>query len=146
MEIKITKRKKLLEINNEMCHNFYYLVHGRFYNDDKTAYRKFHFVLWFDIFDVDEYFNYVDFDDGCQWIDRPITKNMIDEYCEEIIWSTVSMVSDNLIIEKIAENYIDEAFSTYGAQKILVAEHLGISVSELNFLSKYIGIDSRVWE
>lgn len=94
MEIKITKRKKLLEINNEMCHNFYYLVHGRFYNDDKNAYRKFKFVVWFDIFDVDEYFNYVDFDDGCQWIDRPITKNMIDEYCEEIIWSTVSIVSD----------------------------------------------------
>lgn len=94
MEIKITKRKKLLEINNDMCHNFYYLINGRFYNDDKTAYRKFKFVIWFDIFDVDEYFNYVDFDDGCEWIDRPITKNMIDEYCEEIIWSTVSIVSD----------------------------------------------------
>lgn len=94
MEIKITKRQKLLEINNEMCHNFYYLVYGRFISDDKTTYRKFKFVIWFDIFDVDEYFNYVDFDDGSEWIDRPITKDMIDEYCKEIIWSTVSMVSD----------------------------------------------------
>lgn len=51
----------------------------------------------------------------------------------------------NLMME-IAENYIDEAFSTYGAQKILVAEHLGISVTELDFLSEYLGIDSGVWE
>ena len=58
MEIKITKRTKLLEINNDMCHNFYYLVNGRFYNENKTAYRRFKFVIWFDIFDVDEYFNY----------------------------------------------------------------------------------------
>ena len=94
MEIKITKRQKLLEINNDMYHNYYYLVHGRFYNDDHTAYRKFKFVLWFDIFDVDEYFNYIDNDDGCQWIDRPITKDMIMEYLDEIMWSTVSMVSD----------------------------------------------------
>ena len=49
MEIKITKRQKLLEINNDMCHNYYYLVHGRFYNDENTAYRKFKFVVWFDI-------------------------------------------------------------------------------------------------
>ena len=94
MEIKITKRQKLLEINNDMCHNYYYLVHGRFYNNNHTAYRKFKFVLWFDIFDVDEYFNCIDDDDGCKYIDRPITKNMIKEYLDEIMWSTVSMVSD----------------------------------------------------
>ena len=94
MEIKITKRTKLLEINNDMCHNYYYLVHGRFYNNDHSAYRKFKFVLWFDIFDVDEYFNYIDDDDGCRYIDRPITENMIMEYLDEIMWSTVNMVDD----------------------------------------------------
>lgn len=94
MEVKITKRQKILEINNDMCHNYYYLVHGRFYNEDHSTYRKFQFVLWFDIFDVDEYFNYIDFDDGSEWIDRPITTDMIDEYYKEIIWSTVSVVSD----------------------------------------------------
>ena len=94
MEIKITKRTKLLEINNDMCHNFYYLINGRFYNENKTAYRRFKFVLWFDIFDVDDYFNYIDTDDGGQWIERPITEEMIKEYLDEIIWSTVSMVSD----------------------------------------------------
>ena len=94
MEIKITKRTKLLEINNDMCHNFYYLVNGRFYNENKTAYRRFKFVIWFDIFDVDEYFNYIDTDDGCQWIERLITNDMIVEYLNELIWSSVSMVSD----------------------------------------------------
>ena len=87
MEIKITKKQKLLEINNEMCHNYYYLVHGRIYNDDKTAYRKFKFISWFDIFDVDEYFNG---DDG----DDPITKEMIMEYLDECIWATITMIKD----------------------------------------------------
>lgn len=91
MEIKITKRQKLLEINNDMCHNYYYLVHGRFYNDDHTAYRKFKFVLWFDIFDVDEYFNG---DDGDEVYDIPITKDMINEYLNECIWAMVNIVSD----------------------------------------------------
>ena len=91
MKTKITKRTKLLEINNDMCHNFYYLVNGRFYNDDKTAYRKFKFIPWFDIFDVIEYFNG---DDGDEVYDIPITQEMIEEYLEECIWSTVSMVSD----------------------------------------------------
>lgn len=93
MEIKITKRTKLLEINNDMCHNFYYLINGRFYNENKTAYRRFKFVLWFDIFDVDDFFNG---DDGTEDVvyNVPITEEMIKEYLDEIIWSTVSMVSD----------------------------------------------------
>ena len=88
MEIKITKREKLYEMNNEMCHNFYYLVHGRLYNDDKTAYRKFKFVSWFDIFDVDEFF----YDN--EEMNNIITEDMIKEYLEECIWGTVSIVTD----------------------------------------------------
>ena len=56
MEIKITKKEKLQEINNSMVHNFYYLVHGRIINDEKTKYKKFKLVLFFDVFDVQEYF------------------------------------------------------------------------------------------
>ena len=56
MEIKITKTEKLQEINNSMVHNFYYLIHGRIYNDEKTRYKKFKFVLFFDAFDIQEYF------------------------------------------------------------------------------------------
>ena len=81
MKIEITKRQKLLEINNDMCHNYYYLVHGRFYNDDHTAYRKFKFVLWFDIFDVDSFFN-GDGDTEDIVYNVPITKEMIKEYVE----------------------------------------------------------------
>lgn len=92
MEIKITKRTKVLEINNDMCHNYYYLVNGRIYNDDKTAYRKFKFISWFDIFDVDEYFNYDDENDT--WNKNLVTQEMIKEYLEECIWAYVSMVTD----------------------------------------------------
>ena len=31
-DVKITKTSKLLEVNNDMVHNFYYLVHGRIIN------------------------------------------------------------------------------------------------------------------
>ena len=50
----------------------------------------------------------------------------------------------NNIMREIAENYIDEAFSQWGAQKLFVAEHLGISVEELEILSDYLGIDCGV--
>ena len=56
MEIKINKTEKLLEVNNDMVHNFYFLIKGRMYNDSKTESKKFKFVIWFDIFDVLEYF------------------------------------------------------------------------------------------
>ena len=52
MKTKVTKIKKLLEVNNEKCHNFYYLVCGRIYSPDGTKFRRFRFVEWFDAFDV----------------------------------------------------------------------------------------------
>lgn len=55
MEIKITKRKLLKEVNCDMCHNYYYLVYGKIINDEKTKCKRFHFIEWFDIFDVMEY-------------------------------------------------------------------------------------------
>ena len=55
MDVKITQRRLVWEVNNDKCHNYYYLVLGRFYNEDHTRYRKFKFVEWFDIFDVMEY-------------------------------------------------------------------------------------------
>lgn len=53
---KITKIVKLKETNNDMAHNYYYLVYGRLYNEDKTKYRKVKFVGWFDSFDFQEYY------------------------------------------------------------------------------------------
>lgn len=56
VDFEITKKQKLLEVNNEMCHNYYYLIYGRMYNENKTKMRKFRYVVWFDIFDLQEYF------------------------------------------------------------------------------------------
>ena len=57
MNIKYTKINKLHEQNNDMCHNFYYIYYGRIYNEDNTKYRKFKYIEWFDIFDVQEYYD-----------------------------------------------------------------------------------------
>jgi hypothetical protein len=32
VDFEITKKQKILEINNDMCHNYYYLIYGRIYN------------------------------------------------------------------------------------------------------------------
>lgn len=56
VDFEITKTKKLLEINNSMCHNYYFIVYGRIYNKEKTKMRKFKYVEWFDIFDIMEFF------------------------------------------------------------------------------------------
>ena len=56
MEIKINKTEKLLEVNNTMVHNFYFLIKGRMYNNSKTESKKFKFVIWFDVFELLEYF------------------------------------------------------------------------------------------
>ena len=57
VDFEITKKQKLLEVNNDMCHNYYYLIHGRIYNDGKTKYKKFKYIVWFDIFDLQEFYD-----------------------------------------------------------------------------------------
>lgn len=74
--IELTTRKKLLEVNNSMCHNFYYLQHGRIYNANKTNFRRFKFVFWFDIFDVMEYFE-----------QDAVSKQDVVEFSNEVAWS-----------------------------------------------------------
>lgn len=56
MNIEYTKINKLYEQNNDMCHNFYYIYYGRIYNEDHSKYRKFKYIEWFDIFDVQEHY------------------------------------------------------------------------------------------
>lgn len=56
MEIEYTKINKIYEVNNDMVHNYYYIYYGRIYNKEHTRYRKFKYIDWFDIFDVQEYF------------------------------------------------------------------------------------------
>lgn len=75
--VELTTLKKVLEVNNSMCHNYYYVQYGRIYNADKKQFRRFKFVFWFDIFDVTDYF------------DKDIvTKQEIMEYANELAWCT----------------------------------------------------------
>lgn len=48
-EIKKTKRSLLHEICNEKCHNWYYYIRGRIYDEQKTRYRKFAFIVFLDV-------------------------------------------------------------------------------------------------
>lgn len=74
VDFEITKKQKLLEINNDMCHNYYYIVYGRIYNESKTRCRKFRYVQWFDIFDVQEFFEDKEY----------ITKKDVEKYRDNI--------------------------------------------------------------
>lgn len=83
MEVKITKRRKLHEVCNDMCHNWYYEVSGRIINDDNTRFRKFHFVVWFDIFDLQEHY-----DADC------ISQKQILDYVSEMAWAVTDLIVD----------------------------------------------------
>lgn len=83
IDFKITKTKLLLEQNNDMCHNFYYLIQGRLFNEEKTKYRKFKFVEWFDIFDAMEYFE-----------KDSVTKTEIKQLALELACSYIEQVND----------------------------------------------------
>ena len=80
VDFKITKKQKILEVNNDKAHNFYYLVYGHIYNEEKTRYRKFKFVEWFDIFDLQEYFEkeYITEDDIKQYVNELIDTTNIN--------------------------------------------------------------------
>lgn len=91
VNFEITKKQKLLEVNNDMCHNYYYLIYGKIYNENKTRYRKFKFVEWFDIFDMQEYYE-KDF----------ITNTEIKAYVNNLIDSIGCSYIDDI------KNYNDE--------------------------------------
>ena len=84
--VKITKTSKLLEVNNDMVHNFYYLVHGRIINENRTKYKKFRFVLFYDVFDLQEYWENDDNEN------IKITKDMEKEYRDVLIFNMVSTI------------------------------------------------------
>lgn len=73
MEIKITKRTLAYEVNNDKVHNYYYYVQGHIYNDDNTKYKKFRFIVSFDVYDLADFY------------DKDVfTKNDILNYVDEI--------------------------------------------------------------
>lgn len=105
MEIKITKRTLLKEVNNDMCHNWYYYVQGRIYNDTKTRYRKFAFIVWFDVFDM---MDSLDID--------AYTKQDIRQYVEKCIFcftDTIKSYDDCKDFYKLCEESIDHWNNTF---------------------------------
>lgn len=94
IDFEITKKQKILEVNNEMCHNYYYLIYGRLYNENRTKYKKFKYVLWFDIWDLLEYYE-KDF----------VTNEEIKRYIEEIENPYLTYIENFGDIEKIKDFY-----------------------------------------
>ena len=72
--IEITKRVLLDKWNNCMSSGEEYLIYGRILNAEKTRYRRFRFVVSFEYWEVEEYFE-KDF----------FTKQDVKEYLEESI-------------------------------------------------------------
>lgn len=79
--VKITKRSLLHEMNNSMCHNFYFLVNGQIINEAAKRYRKFRFVVWFDCEEVAEFYD----------LDK-IGKADVMEFLDERISCNVDMI------------------------------------------------------
>lgn len=104
IDFKITKKQKLYEVNNEKCHNYYYLICGRIYNENKTRYRRFKFVEWFDIFDMQEYYE-KDF----------IYKEDIKNYVDDLSFSYLDSIKsyDNEKSLKEFYNYCNETIENY---------------------------------
>lgn len=74
--VELTTHKKICEVNNSMCHNYYYVQYGRIYNAEHKRYRKFKFVVWFDIFDAMEFHD-----------KDAVTKEEIAECASEYAWA-----------------------------------------------------------
>ena len=91
MEIKITRREKLYEQNNDMVHNWYFLIKGRIINDECTKMKKFRFVVWFDVWDLLEWLgndSYAEQHDNkaLEWMDFTYTQEDIRNYLDELIF------------------------------------------------------------
>lgn len=104
VDFEITKTKKLLEINNEMAHNYYYIIYGRIYNEERTRIRKFKYILWFDIFDLQEYFE-----------KDIITKEDIKNYINDLEIGYLMNLKDYNDIEGLKDfyDYCNETIKNY---------------------------------
>lgn len=105
VDFEITKRQKIREVNNSMCHNYYFLVYGRIYNEGRTRMRKFKYVEWFDIFDVQEFFK------DKEWI----TQEDVREYLNNLEVPYLYNIKDYNDEKGLKEfyNYCNETINEY---------------------------------
>lgn len=104
VNFEITKQQKILEINNDMVHNYYFLIHGRIYNEGKTRMRKFKYVQWFDIFEIMDFFE-----------KEFITQKDIKEYLNNLENSYLLNIKDYNDEKGLKEfyNYCNETIENY---------------------------------
>ena len=104
VDFEIKKKQKILEVNNDMAHNYYYLIYGKLLNTEKTRCRKFKMVIWCDLFDVQEYFE-KDF----------ATNDEIKQYILECAIAQVENVKDYNDTESLREFYdfCNESINSY---------------------------------
>lgn len=84
LDYEITKLMKIYEVNNDMVHNYYYVAYGKIRNKEHTRFRRFKFVVWFDIFDVMKYFEK----------DR-VSKEDIRDYASELACNNTYLLNIN---------------------------------------------------
>lgn len=101
VKYEITRIQKLLEINNDMAHNYYYLCYGRIYNETHAKYKKFKFVIWFDIFDVMEFYE-----------KDSVTNNEIKEYAHELAYNNYLANIKNYNDEKRLKEFYEYCHET----------------------------------
>lgn len=105
VDFKITKLNKIHEVNNDMVHNYYYLYYGKIYNADRTKFRKFKYIEWFDVFDVQEFFD----------IDS-VTKDDVTEYAkniENVYLHNIKDYDDDVKGLKEFYNYCNDTIKNY---------------------------------
>ena len=112
MEIQYTKINLIHEVNNDKVHNFYYVYYGRIYNDSKTKYKKFRYVLWFDIYDVQDFLG-----------KEVITKKDIREYAEGLECGYLLNIKDYNDKEGLKEFYSFCRQSIEDYNNLLIAEN-----------------------
>lgn len=94
---RITKMRLIREVNNCMCHNFYYEVRFRVYTS-ATHYYKGNFVIWFDTEELAE--RYED--------KERFSKADIRAYADECAWAFMEMApSRNVNADTMRQFYAD---------------------------------------
>ena len=98
------QHKQLNEVNNDLVHNYYFLQYGKIYNKEKTKYRPFKYVIFFDNYDLQEYFE-----------DTKITNKNIKYYANEFTPSELYQIKEYDDLEHLKEffSYCKETIKDY---------------------------------
>lgn len=90
MEFKVTKASQIFEVNNDMCHNYYWLFYVKF--TDGTHKVNMKFVLWDSLEDICEYFDDEEEEEETAGVPKEfagVTKKQIREYMLERAYATI---------------------------------------------------------